>query len=94
MVGENKDAMCKEFSVGDLNWISGDKDINIQSLDVKVRIRHGGELILARVLGVQPLEGLNPYLVEMEKGIRGVASGQSAVFYTNDGVCLGGGVIE
>lgn len=53
-----------------------------------VRIRHGGELIGAR--GMETAEGL---LVILDKEIRGIASGQSAVFYSEDGECLGGGVI-
>ena len=29
----------------------------------------------------------------LEKGVRGIASGQSAVFYSMEGECVGGGVI-
>jgi tRNA U34 2-thiouridine synthase MnmA/TrmU len=56
--------------------------------DLLVRIRHGGELIGAR--GMETKEGL---IIILDKPIRGIAPGQSAVFYSHEGECLGGGVI-
>jgi tRNA-uridine 2-sulfurtransferase len=52
-----------------------------------VRIRHGGDLIKAKVK-IKNSE----LLAQLEDPQRGVAAGQSAVFYA-DGKCLGGGVI-
>ena len=88
VVGEDKDAKRKSFEVGELNWI-GEKP-GLQGPTLKVRIRHGGELISAKVFQHK----VTNLMVEMERGVRGVAPGQSAVFYGKDGECLGGGVIE
>ncbi len=86
VVAEEGEAKSDQFEVGDINNISKTK-WNMNNLIV--RVRHGGELIGAR--GMENNEGL---LVFLDKPIRGIASGQSAVFYKEDGECLGGGVIE
>ncbi|HCQ31498.1 TPA: tRNA 2-thiouridine(34) synthase MnmA [Candidatus Collierbacteria bacterium] len=85
VVAEAEGAMGDQLEVGSVNQISNTKwDMN----DLLVRIRHGGELIGAR--GMENEDGL---LVILDKPIRGIASGQSAVFYSSGGECLGGGVI-
>jgi tRNA-specific 2-thiouridylase len=84
-VAEEGEAGGDQFEVSEINKISKTK-WNLDHLIV--RIRHGGELIGAR--GMETKEGL---LVILDKEIRGIASGQSAVFYSEDGECLGGGVI-
>jgi tRNA-specific 2-thiouridylase len=74
-----------QLEVNEINKIS----VTRWNLDhLIVRIRHGGELIGAR--GMATKDGL---MVVLDKEIRGIASGQSAVFYGEDGECLGGGVI-
>lgn len=84
-VAEENEAGGDQFEVGEINKISKTK----WKLDhLIVRIRHGGELIGAR--GMATKEGM---LVILDKEMRGIASGQSAVFYGEDGECLGGGVI-
>ncbi len=85
VVAEESLAREDNFEVGEINMISKTK-WNLKH--IKVRIRHGGELISAR--GEETKEGL---LVVLDKPVRGIASGQSAVFYGEDGECLGGGVI-
>lgn len=88
VVGEGEEAVNDFFEVIDINEISTNRKIeNVRELFV--RIRHGGELIGARV--GKTAYGFN---VELVKQIRGIASGQSAVFYSGEGECLGGGVIE
>ena len=94
VVGESKDALRDSFMVGDLSWVAGILPVDLQGASLKVRIRHGGEL-LSVFLRVKPSKGFNPLLeVGLKKAQRGVASGQSAVFYTDTGECLGGGIIE
>jgi tRNA-uridine 2-sulfurtransferase len=85
VVGEEDEAKGDQFEVGEINRISKTK-WNMD--DLIVRIRHGGELIGAR--GMENDDGL---MVFLDRPMRGIASGQSAVFYTHEGECLGGGVI-
>jgi len=87
VVGEADEATGDFFEVTDVNEI-GAKHRIVSVKELYVRIRHGGELIGARVGKTKG--GLN---VELVKKIRGIASGQSAVFYSADGECLGGGTI-
>jgi tRNA-specific 2-thiouridylase len=84
-VAEENEAGGDSLEVSEINKISKTK-WNLDHLIV--RIRHGGELIGAR--GMETADGM---LVILDKEIRGIASGQSAVFYGEDGECLGGGVI-
>jgi tRNA U34 2-thiouridine synthase MnmA/TrmU len=89
MVGEANEATNDFFGVSEINEINPKGKVRIDNAkDLCVRIRHGGELIGARV--GESLEGLN---VELVKPVRGIASGQSVVFYSGGGECLGGGVI-
>ena len=81
--GEEKRA---GFEVGEESWVGGTVP---QCHSVTVRIRHGGELIKAKVIRHK-----DKVVVEMEEDQRGVAPGQSAVFYSKEGECLGGGVIR
>jgi len=53
-----------------------------------VRIRHGGELIKSKIKMAN-----DKATVELEEGQRGISPGQAAVFYSEDGVVLGGGVV-
>ncbi len=86
VVGESDDAKGDQFDVGELNWINK-KNLNLD--DLRVRIRHGGEMI-----GARGMEMGGHLTVILDKDIRGIAAGQSAVFYSENGECLGGGVIE
>lgn len=87
VVGVAREAMREKMRVGELSWIKG--EVKKNELDrVRVRIRHTGELIECEVE-----EKGKKLLVEMKRKQKGVAAGQSAVFYMGK-ECLGGGVIE
>lgn len=85
VVGLADEATEDQFEVGEINKITKDK---WKTHSLKVRIRHGGELVGARIL-----ENGDFMTVVLDKQLRGIASGQSAVFYSDEGECLGGGVI-
>jgi len=68
-----------------IHWINEFKKCN--DLECLVQIRHRHKPVKCRI---EFNEKIN---VKFEKEIRGVAPGQSAVFY-KDNLCLGGGVIE
>ena len=91
-VAEENEAKGDQFEVGEINKISKTKwDLE----DMIVRIRHGGELLGSRTQELKESRTQdNGLLVILDKPIRGIASGQSAVFYGRDGECLGGGVIS
>ena len=80
MVGIGEETTRQKFSVGEVNWM-GESDAVTRC---HVRIRHGGKLIEASLSGNE---------VTLGEPQRGIAPGQSAVFYKN-GAVLGGGVIE
>lgn len=86
VVAEEGEERRQEFEVGEINWIGGTAP---QLHGVAVRIRHGGELIKAEVSNQS-----SELRVWLDKPQRGVAPGQSAVFYADDEECLGGGVIR
>jgi len=53
-----------------------------------VRIRHGGQLIRAEIKMQN-----EKVKIELEEGQRGISPGQATVFYSEEGVVLGGGVV-
>lgn len=94
VVGFGAQGYRPSFMVGEQSW-TGDKPDWVG--DIRVRIRHGGELL--RVLVSEPDGKLQ---VQLESPQRGVSSGQAAVFYRVKGTksdkneeieCIGGGVI-
>lgn len=78
VVGLDDQVGADRFGVEDTNWMDE------TGFDL-VRIRHGGELMAAKMDG---------QMVAMEGGKRGVAPGQSVVFYKKTGQVVGGGVIK
>ncbi len=79
IVGIGKEAESQKFMISEMNWIEGTEKISF------VRIRHGGKLIPVSLFGNE---------VIMREPQRGVAPGQSAVFYSKNGEVVGGGVIS
>jgi len=90
IVGFGKETERKEFLVKDVNWINPELQINKLSnckLKCFVRIRHQGKLLEAQIKSQE-----NKVKVILTEPERGVAPGQSAVFYQSEEV-LGGGII-
>ena len=69
-----------------ISWINDEPCIN--EIDCLVQIRHQHKPINCKIIYKE-----NKYIIDFENTIRGVAPGQSAVFY-KDNICLGGGVIS
>lgn len=83
IVGFGQEVEKKEFQVKNLHWLAPDYQKKLKNINLKVRIRHQGDFLKCH------LEKTKVVLKEAE---RGVASGQSAVFYLGEEV-LGGGII-
>ncbi|MBI2310338.1 tRNA 2-thiouridine(34) synthase MnmA [Candidatus Collierbacteria bacterium] len=95
VVGVGEETKRQSFEVGEVNWM-GKSDTVTQCY---VRIRHGGKLLEAEVTPFSRSSEASPpnlggeYEVRLFEPQRGVAPGQSAVFYSEEGEVLGGGVI-
>ena len=84
VVGRRQDALSRTFAVGDVKWMGLAEGSG--PVACRVKIRSTGDPLGPVVVqdGVCRAEG---------EGLFGVAPGQSAVFYDDDGVLLFGGVI-
>ncbi|MBE2280797.1 MAG: tRNA 2-thiouridine(34) synthase MnmA [Ignavibacteriaceae bacterium] len=83
---KTEEAILKtDFEVAGINWIDYVPS-NLERL--RVKLRHGKQFINCTI---QYLDNGNA-IVKLEKGDRGIAPGQFAVFY-DDKYCLGGSVI-
>lgn len=108
IVGCGKETEAESFRVGDINWLVSNtrssRNGRIPYQNLRVRIRHLGKLIPCDILfenlknknslKISNLEAVPPSQVRCKLKIpqRGVAPGQSAVFYLDD-IVIGGGVI-
>lgn len=87
VVGFGSETLRDTFDVRDLHWITREPTES-ESQKLLVRIRHTGTLETCTLSGST---------VQLGSAIKGIAEGQSAVFYlkTKTGThCLGGGVIS
>tara|TARA_X000000368_G_scaffold140186_2_gene110284 strand:- start:1111 stop:2214 length:1104 start_codon:yes stop_codon:yes gene_type:complete len=76
----------KGLECEDISWINDDYDFD--SIKCMIQIRHQHEPVDCQI------DYLNDrYVIKFNKPIRGVALGQSAVFYKKN-ICMGGGVIS
>lgn len=87
IVGSKEETRKKVFTVGNVNWISGNPQHLI--LEVMVKIRYQSPFLEARV---RVLEN-DTYQVELFEPYWDITPGQFAVFYQGDH-CLGGGMIQ
>ena len=100
VVGFGAETYRNQFEVSDLNWLANGI-WHMANRPIKVRIRHGGALIPAKLkignpstsLGMVSLSNHCKLKIRLEEPQRGIAPGQSAVFYNGD-VVLGGGIID
>ncbi len=100
VVGFGAETYRNQFEVSDLNWLANGI-WHMANRPIKVRIRHGGALIPAKLkignpstsLGMVSLSNHCKLKIRLEEPQRGIASGQSAVLYDGD-VVLGGGIID
>jgi tRNA-5-taurinomethyluridine 2-sulfurtransferase len=74
----------KTFTAGNFNWITN----RPEKKDLLVKIRHGASFYNCTLDFINDDNGI----VTMDRGDRGIAPGQFAVFYDGE-YCLGGGVI-
>ena len=95
VVGLKPSTETNTFEVTNLHQIN--PKIDLESLPLKVRIRHTGQLVDCQVQAKN-----NTLLVKTSEPLQGVAEGQFAVFYTEEFIsslqkakylCLGGGTI-
>ena len=82
---DNQLLYSENISLDKIHWINKLKEF--KNLDCLVQIRHRHKPVKCKI---EVNEGFN---VMFDEEIRGIAPGQSAVFY-KDNLCLGGGVIE
>lgn len=89
VVGGREEAKVRRFVVENFHWVSKNYKTGILGEKTTVRLRHLGEIMRARISQVAKSPR---HLVTLRVPARGVAPGQSAVFYKGEEV-LGGGVI-
>jgi tRNA-specific 2-thiouridylase len=82
-VGSGAEASRDRFEVPEAAWVAGSAPAGARQLRVRIRHRHQGEWGEVRAAGA----GAE---VHLQAPVRGVAPGQSAVFYDGDEVVGGG----
>ena len=86
VLGDEDDLLKKQMIVGKLNYIKYDGIIDGQEATIKIRYKDAGS-------SGQLFNQNNQVLVEFYENAKGIAPGQSAVFYDGDDV-IGGGIIQ
>lgn len=92
IVGFGKEAEKNRFWVENVNLVGGNENRRLRDKDglrCKVKIRHQGELLDAKILGSNNTRRVEVILAE---GERGVSPGQAAVFYRGEEL-IGGGIV-
>lgn len=89
VVGEEKDLYSNKLFAYDINWIIDLKDKLKDGLECFAKIRYRAKEAKAKVY-----EKDQGVYVEFEELQRAITPGQSVVFYDEDGIVLGGGIIK
>jgi len=81
-----------EFHVENIHWITGKAPDELSEGPYRIwlKIRHGPRLVQGSLQVMDDDEGI----ITLDAKDGGLAPGQYAVFYTDDAVCLGGGIIS
>ena len=82
----NKLLFSQGLECDSISWIN--EDYNNDCIECMIQIRHQHQPVNCQVKFLD-----DKYIVEFNEPIRGVAPGQSAVFY-KENICMGGGVIS
>lgn len=95
IVGFGAEAYVDSFVIRDLHTIDPQMSVTAHQKPLLTRIRHTGELVSCSILQNER----DTFTVRLEKPLKGVAEGQSAVFYSSSQekeryFCLGGGIIS
>ena len=88
MLGDEDDLDQNEMTVGKLNMIKYDTITPGMEAVTKIRYKDKGCLS-----NIYPVENTNALSVRFYENVKGIAPGQSAVFYEGDDV-IGGGIIQ
>jgi tRNA-specific 2-thiouridylase len=86
VLGDEDDLLKKQMMVGKLNYIKYDSITDGQEATIKIRYKDTGSSGLL-------YNQNNQVLVDFYENAKGIAPGQSAVFYDGDDV-IGGGIIQ
>lgn len=89
IVGRGGETLRQEFPVSDIHWIGTEPKKTTKLL---MRIRHTGDLLP----GELSISDNGKGAVTLNQPARGIAEGQSVVFYSKleaNAICLGGGII-
>jgi tRNA-specific 2-thiouridylase len=81
VVGSEKELYSKKLRLKNISWIAGKPKFPFKTL---LRTRYRNPLVYATI---------NKSEVEFEKPQRAISPGQSAVFYSEEGEVIGGGII-
>ncbi|GIK83601.1 MAG: tRNA-specific 2-thiouridylase MnmA [Patescibacteria group bacterium] len=96
VVGFGHETLTDTFDVRDMHWIVNNNDkLALNSTNLFVRIRHTGDLLKCKIKVKDDIKTAST--VTLTKPTKGIAQGQSAVFYkkiNDEFICLGGGVIS
>ncbi len=90
IVGFGSECEKKEFVVEDVNWISGQAPK--LPLKCQAKVRHQGKMLECKLTRACSRPEMFAVKVALKESQRGIAPGQSAVFYAEEEV-LGGGKI-